>query len=163
VLAACLIDATSIRFAVSLLSVLSLGVGAVALLRGAGHIRGDLSMIVAELGEEFEEHERRQADPESIPALQVHHIDFSYGHVQTLFDLSFEVRRGETLALLGTNGAGKSTILKVITGLLTPEHGVVRLAGRTVTFASPEQRGTLGIQMLPGGSGVFPGSSQTRV
>jgi ABC-type branched-subunit amino acid transport system ATPase component/MFS family permease len=159
VLAAFLIDATSIRFAVSLLSALSLSVGAIALLRGAGHIRADLSMIVAELGEELDEHERQQANPESIPALQVHHIDFSYGHVQTLFDLSFEVRRGETLALLGTNGAGKSTILKVITGLLTPEHGVVRLAGRTVTFASPEQRGALGIQMLPGGSGVFPSMS----
>ena len=76
--------------------------------------------------------------------------------MQVLFDLSFEVRKGETLALLGTNGAGKSTILNVITGLSTPERGVVRLDGRTITFATPEVRGRLGIEMLPGGRGVFP-------
>ena len=82
-------------------------------------------------------------------------MDFSYGNVQILFDTSFEVRQGETLALLGTNGAGKSTILKVITGLVTPERGVIRLGGRTITFATPEHRARLGIEMLPGGAGVF--------
>ena len=56
-------------------------------------------------------------------------IDFSYGQVQVLFDVGFEVRQGEVLALLGTNGAGKSTILRVIAGLGTPSRGVVRLNG----------------------------------
>ncbi|NIR35417.1 MAG: ATP-binding cassette domain-containing protein, partial [Actinobacteria bacterium] len=69
----------------------------------------------------------------------------SYGPVQVLFDVSFDVMDGETLALLGTNGAGKSTILRVIAGLETPERGVVRFQGRTATFASPETRGKLGI------------------
>ena len=72
-----------------------------------------------------------------------------------LFDVSFEVKKGESLALLGTNGAGKSTILKVITGLGTPERGVVRLNGQTITFATPEIRGGLGIEMLPGGQGTW--------
>jgi ABC-type branched-subunit amino acid transport system ATPase component len=66
------------------------------------------------------------------------------------------VRRGEVLALLGTNGAGKSTILRVIAGLGTPSRGVVRLHGTTITYVAPEQRVRLGIRLLPGGKGVFP-------
>ena len=65
-------------------------------------------------------------------------------------------RRGEVLALLGTNGAGKSTILRVIAGLGTPGRGVVRLNGRTITYTAPEQRAKLGIRILLGGKGVFP-------
>jgi len=72
-----------------------------------------------------------------------------------LFDVAFEVRKGETLALLGTNGAGKSTVLRVISGLGIPQRGVVRLHGRTVTYTSPQVRSKLGIQQLPGGKGVF--------
>jgi ABC-type branched-subunit amino acid transport system ATPase component len=75
--------------------------------------------------------------------------------VQVLFDLAFEVKRGEVLALLGTNGAGKSTALRVAAGLETPSGGVVRLGGRTITYTSPEQRSKLGIHLLPGGKGVF--------
>jgi len=59
------------------------------------------------------------------------------------------------LALLGTNGAGKSTALKVAAGLVTADRGVVRLNGRAVTYATPEQRSRLGIHLLPGGRGVF--------
>jgi ABC-type branched-subunit amino acid transport system ATPase component len=88
--------------------------------------------------------------------LQVNGINFAYGNVQVLFDVGFEVKRGEVLALLGTNGAGKSTILRVIAGLGTPSHGVVRKDGATITYVSPEQRGKLGIRLLPGGKGVFP-------
>ena len=65
------------------------------------------------------------------------------------------MRRGEVLALLGTNGAGKSTALRVAAGLVTSDRGVVRLNGRTVTYATPEQRSRLGIHLLPGGRGVF--------
>ena len=94
--------------------------------------------------------------PEEIPAIQVNAIDFSYGQVQVLFDVGFEVRRGEVLALLGTNGAGKSTILRVIAGLGTPSRGVVRLHGTPITYVAPEQRVKYGIRLLPGGKGVFP-------
>jgi ABC-type branched-subunit amino acid transport system ATPase component len=64
--------------------------------------------------------------------------------------------KGETLALLGTNGAGKSTILRAIAGLGTPGRGVVRLNGRNITYTTPEQRAKLGIRILLGGKGVFP-------
>jgi ABC-type branched-subunit amino acid transport system ATPase component len=87
--------------------------------------------------------------------LQAANIDFSYGPVQVLFDVNFEVARGETLALLGTNGAGKSTILRVISGLGVPERGVVRLNGQNVTYVMPEMRAKMGIVQLPGGKGVF--------
>lgn len=143
------------RPAIIFLTLMSMPIGGWFIIRGAGRMRRDLSLVVAELQEEQEEQRRRAADPESLPALQVNDIDFSYGRVQVLFDLAFEVKKGETLALLGTNGAGKSTILRVITGLNTPERGVVRMHGRTITFATPEQRAAMGIQMLPGGKGVF--------
>ena len=104
-------------------------------------IKNDLSLVVAELREELAE-TRAPAGrtPSNIPAIQVNAVDFSYGHVQVLFDVGFEVRRGEVLALLGTNGAGKSTILRVIAGLGTPSRGVVRLHGTTITYVAPEQR-----------------------
>jgi ABC-type branched-subunit amino acid transport system ATPase component len=60
------------------------------------------------------------------------------------------------VALLGTNGAGKSTILRVISGLEVPERGVIRLNGRNFTYVAPEQRVRHGIVQLPGGKGVFP-------
>ena len=66
------------------------------------------------------------------------------------------------LALLGTNGAGKSTILRVIAGLGTPGRGVVRHNGRSITFVSPEMRTRLGICMLPGGKGVFNDMASAR-
>ncbi len=151
-----LTDAYGVTTTVFVLAIPSNLLGGLLILRGASFIRHDLSLVVAELREELEEHQRRDRDPDHVPALQVNHVDFSYGNVQVLFDLSFEVYPGETLALLGTNGAGKSTALRVVTGLGTPQRGVVRLDGRTITFATPEQRAAMGIQMLPGGRGVFP-------
>ena len=118
-------------------------------------MRGDLSLNVQELLDEQDEQRRASGDTE-VPALQVNNVDFSYGSVQVLFDVAFEVKKGETLALLGTNGAGKSTILRVISGLGVPQRGVVRLHGRTITYSSPQLRSRLGIQQLPGGKGEFP-------
>lgn len=159
-IAAALINTGTPRSTVLILGLPSSIIGGALMLNGARHIRHDLEMTVAELQEEQDEHERQQADPESIPVIQVNNIDFSYGgngqsSVQVLFDVGFEVRRGETLALLGTNGAGKSTILKVIAGLETPERGVVRLNGTTLTFASPETRSAMGVHLLSGGAGVW--------
>ena len=57
------------------------------------------------------------------------------------------------LALLGTNGAGKSTALRVAAGLSTADRGVIRLNGRTLTYTTPEQRSRLGVHLLPGGRG----------
>jgi ABC-type branched-subunit amino acid transport system ATPase component/predicted MFS family arabinose efflux permease len=143
------------RAAVIIVVVPSTIIGAYMIMRGSRYIRNDLSLVVVELQEEREEHRRQGADPSSIPVLQLANVDFSYGNVQVLFGVGFEVRRSEVLALLGTNGAGKSTALKVAAGLVTSDRGVVRFNGRTVTYATPEQRSRLGIHLLPGGRGVF--------
>ena len=154
-LASFLQDEIGERSTIITVTVIAMPLGAFYIMRGASRMRRDLSLVVSELKEEEEEQQRRAEPDASVPALQLHNIDFSYGQVQVLFDLSFEVQHGETLALLGTNGAGKSTALRVVTGLNTPERGIIRLGGRTITFATPEQRVAMGIQMLPGGGGVF--------
>ena len=155
VLSAGLDQAFGPRTAVLVIIIPTTLVGGLMIMRGSHFIRNDLSLVVRELQEEQEEHRRQAADPASIPVLQLNNVDFSYGHVQVLFDVAFEVARGEVLALLGTNGAGKSTALNVAAGLVTADRGVVRLNGRTVTYATPEQRSKLGIHLLPGGRGVF--------
>ena len=148
-------DAWGARTTVLVLSVPTTILGGALMVRASAFVKRDLSQVVQELREELEESERRSQDPENIPALQVNNLDFSYGKVQVLFDIDFEVKKGESLALLGTNGAGKSTVLRVISGLGTPSRGVVRHHGRTLTFSSPQVRSKLGIQQLPGGKGVF--------
>lgn len=131
-------------------------VGGLLIIRSSTFVREDLALVVAELEEELAEHRRQAEAPADVPVLQVSGLDFAYGPVQVLFDVSFEVRRGEVLALLGTNGAGKSTLLDVVSGLHTPSRGVIRHRGRTITFTSPEQRAKLGINGLSGGHAVFP-------
>ncbi len=153
--AAFLVDSYGVRTAVTVLALPAVSIGSILLIRGSLSIKHDLSMVVAELTDELAEHDRRRLCPESAPALQAGNIDFSYGAVQVLFGVSFEVAPGKTLALLGANGAGKSTALSVVTGLLTPNRGEIRMHGRSITCTTPEQRCSMGVQMLPGGRGVF--------
>jgi ABC-type branched-subunit amino acid transport system ATPase component len=155
VLSALLDSLFGVRAAILTIMIPSTIVGAFFIIRSAHFIKNDLSLVVVELQEEMEEHERQKGDPDDIPVLQLSNVDFSYGHVQILFGLSFEVKRGEVLALLGTNGAGKSTALRVASGLETASRGVVRLNGQDITYTTPEQRSRLGIHLLPGGKGVF--------
>ena len=142
------------RPAVALVVLVASAVGGGLMAYGGRYVRGDISLVVEELKEEQEEAVRMAAS-DSVPLLQVRNLDFSYGHVQVLFDVNFEVARGEVLALLGTNGAGKSTLLRVISGLGVPERGVIRLNGRTVTYADPELRVRIGLVQLMGGGAVF--------
>jgi ABC-type branched-subunit amino acid transport system ATPase component/predicted MFS family arabinose efflux permease len=149
-------NAIGVRSTVILLTIPTTLVGGLLLINGARFIRHDLSLVVEELLEEQDEMRKRKAEGVRTPVLQVVNIDFSYGQVQVLFDVNFEIHKGECVALLGTNGAGKSTILRVISGLEIPERGVIRLDGRNITYTSPEQRVKHGIMQLPGGKGVFP-------
>jgi len=148
-------DAFGPRWAVILIAAPANLIGGLLLINGARYIRDDLSLIAEEIEEEHAEHAARTADPDAVPALQLNNVDFAYGRVQVLFDVSFDVARGETLALLGTNGAGKSTALRVISGLAVPSRGVVRLHGQTITLTGPETRVRLGIHQLPGGKALF--------
>jgi len=87
--------------------------------------------------------------------LHVRNINFAYGHLQVLFDVSLHVERGEALALLGTNGAGKSTLLRVICGLERPADGSVEFNGHDITGVPAEKLATRGLALIPGGRAVF--------
>ncbi len=131
-------------------------IGGLLVIYGSRYMKRDISLMVDELREMQTEQQRMAADPENIPVLQVRNLDASYGNLQVLFDVSFEVKRGETLALLGTNGAGKSTLLRSVSGLLMPDRGVVRMNGRTITLVDPQYRVGLGMLQIPGGDALFP-------
>lgn len=96
---------------------------------------------------------------EGGPHLRLRDIHFSYGAVKVLFGIDLEVPRGGRVALLGTNGAGKSTVLKVAAGVLQPDRGcggVVHFAGHDVTAEAPEQHARRGMILVSGGRSTFP-------
>ena len=87
--------------------------------------------------------------------LEFDNVDAGYGHLQVLFGSDLEVRRGEIAALLGTNGAGKSTTLNVIAGTLLPLGGEIHFEGEDVTWMSAAERVQRGLVMVPS-KAVFP-------
>jgi ABC-type branched-subunit amino acid transport system ATPase component len=94
-----------------------------------------------------------EAAPDEL--LVVSNIDFSYGQLQVLFDVSLEVRRGEAIGLLGTNGAGKSTLLRALSGLAPPTSGTVVFDGEDITAEPAERLSGRGLVLIPGGRAVF--------
>lgn len=103
---------------------------------------------------------RSQAVPGGDPAgsslaLDVSRVDFSYGQLQVLFGVSFVVRAGEALALLGTNGAGKSTILRAIAGLEKASQGSISYFGQDITGVPAEHLPGEGLLLVVGGRAVF--------
>ncbi len=94
--------------------------------------------------------------PKLETLLEVKGLDVYYDRVQVLYDVDFEVGKGERVALLGTNGAGKSTILKAVSGLVEPTAGRIFWNGEDFTDMPAEQRVKLGIGHVPGGRGLFP-------
>ena len=83
-------------------------------------------------------------------------IDVFYGTSQILFDVSLSVTEGQTMALLGRNGAGKSTTLKAIAGIAPPARGVVRVLGRELQGRKPHVIARAGIGFVPEDRQVFP-------
>jgi len=83
-------------------------------------------------------------------------LDVAYDGVQVLFGVDLEVQQGECLALLGTNGAGKSTVLRAVSGLVDPVGGSIFFDGRDITHADAVQTARMGIVQMPGGKGCFP-------
>ncbi len=89
--------------------------------------------------------------------LKLHNIQTNYGAVRALHDISLEVMQGEIIVLLGMNGAGKSTTLKTISGLLHPLRGSIAFQDEPIERLSPEQVVRRGIAHVPEGRHVFPG------
>lgn len=88
--------------------------------------------------------------------LELNGINAGYGDVQILWDVSLHVDEGEVVALVGSNGAGKSTILKVISGILAPMSGQILFAGADITPLPSEQIVARGIIQVPEGRRLFP-------
>ena len=88
--------------------------------------------------------------------LSLRSVDVAYGQVQVLFGVSLELREGETIALLGTNGAGKSTVLRAVSGLVAPKQGSISHLGVDISGLAPHRVAERGLIQVPGGKGVFP-------
>jgi len=88
--------------------------------------------------------------------LKVSHIDVSYGDVQVLWDVSFEVKEKEILVLVGANGAGKSTTLRTISGLLRPSKGSIEFDGIRLDKIPDHKTVKVGIVQVPEGRRLFP-------
>ena len=89
-------------------------------------------------------------------ALTVEGINVLYGDSQVLYDVSFRLAPGRVLALLGRNGAGKTTCMSAVIGFLPPRDGAVRLFGAPVTRLAPEAISRMGIGLVPQGRRIFP-------
>ncbi len=82
------------------------------------------------------------------PRLELRHVYKSFGGVQVLEDVGFQLRPGEVVGLLGDNGAGKSTLIKIVTGVHQPDQGEILFGGRQVTGLTVQKARELGIETV---------------
>ena len=91
--------------------------------------------------------------------LETHALTAFYGHFQALYGIEAVLEEGETVAIIGANGAGKSTFLRAITGMLRSAPDSVRLDGRPIGGLAPAEIVRLGISLVPEGRKLFPSLS----
>lgn len=91
--------------------------------------------------------------------LKIENLEAFYGDFQALFGISFEMAEAETVALVGANGAGKSTFLKCLTGLLPTPRQIISFRGKTIAGLQAFQIARLGVAMSPEGRRLFPSLS----
>jgi branched-chain amino acid transport system ATP-binding protein len=91
-----------------------------------------------------------------VPLLELVGVRAGYGGIEVLHGVDLVVPQGAVVALLGPNGGGKSTTLKVCAGLVAPTAGDVRLADRVVNGVAADKRARLGVCTIPEGRGIFP-------
>jgi branched-chain amino acid transport system ATP-binding protein len=88
--------------------------------------------------------------------LEVEGLELAYGEVPACRGISFEVAQGEIVTLIGSNGAGKSTIMRGVAGAMAPRRGRILFAGEDVTAMPSHRRALAGIALVPEGRRVFP-------
>ena len=93
------------------------------------------------------------------PIVRVENLEVFYGASQILFGVSFAVNQGDTLALLGRNGAGKSTTFKSLIGLVPPRSGSVRIMGQEIQGSKPYRIAARGLGYVPEDRQIFPDHS----
>ena len=91
------------------------------------------------------------------PMLSVHDLTVAYGQVQVLFGVDFAVPRGSVTTLIGANGAGKTTIMKTLAGMVAPRSGTVLFEGRDIAHLPSHDRVNGGLALIPEGRLVFAG------
>ena len=90
------------------------------------------------------------------PVLKLSNVESAYGPIKAIRGVSLQVRRGEIATVLGSNGAGKTTILKTISGVLDPSRGTVTFKGQDITGRDPAEIVRMGLVLVPEGREVFP-------
>jgi ABC-type branched-subunit amino acid transport system ATPase component/predicted MFS family arabinose efflux permease len=98
-----------------------------------------------------------RARDDSDTLLVCRQVEVAYGGVQVLFGVDLDVGHGQVVALVGTNGAGKSSLLRAIAGVSEASDGAILLDGRDITHLPPHAIAELGVVSMPGGAAVFPG------
>jgi branched-chain amino acid transport system ATP-binding protein len=88
--------------------------------------------------------------------LKVSNVSASYGKVAVLWDVSLSIAENETVALVGANAAGKTTILRTISGFMTPVSGTLEFHGQKIDGTPPYKRAGLGLSHVPEGGKLFP-------
>lgn len=88
--------------------------------------------------------------------LKIDNINVAYGNIQVLFDVSLHIEKGEVVSIIGANGAGKSTTLKTISGLLHPMKGSISFNDKPIDNLPPEEIVERGIIHIPEGRRLFP-------
>lgn len=88
--------------------------------------------------------------------LKIKDLNINYGGINAVHDVSFEVEEGSIITLVGANGAGKSSILRSIAGVVTPKSGTIEFCGEDITGKSAEQVVKKGITLVPEGRRIFP-------
>ena len=88
--------------------------------------------------------------------MEVRNIETYYGPTMAIRGVSFDVSQGQIVAILGANGAGKTTILKTISGIMDPQKGSVSFEGRDIQRMDPDRVVRLGISLVPEGRELFP-------
>ncbi|MBP5383394.1 MAG: ABC transporter ATP-binding protein [Lachnospiraceae bacterium] len=88
--------------------------------------------------------------------LNIKSLNVRFGGIQAVNDISMEVRKGKIVTLIGANGAGKSTILRSVSGIVKPEHGEILFEGENILGLSPDAIVAKGITLVPEGRRVFP-------
>ena len=91
--------------------------------------------------------------------LEVKNLDVHYGVIQGVRNVSFEVNQGEVVSLIGANGAGKTSILRTISGLVRPSNGTITFEGQEIQKTLAQKIVASGLSQVPEGRHVFPGLS----
>ena len=89
--------------------------------------------------------------------LKVENLSVHYGVIQAVKDVSFDVNEGEVVSLIGANGAGKTSILRTISGLVRPSSGEINFLGNDIQKAATRKIVASGLSQVPEGRHVFPG------